>query len=313
MSTSFPQLDKSKYYTKVEMHSILDALALGEYEFANAYYNKDYIDALLEQYYTKGDIDTLLANFECGGSGSYTNTTPVPSTVGGITAGTTFEDVPVTDVITQLLYPYQVPAFTAFAISGQTTTLEVGQNIPAGTKTFTWSTSNGANIKPDTIKILDVTNSTTLVDLSANDGTESIAVPEYVKNTATSHTWRIEAKATSEATISRNFAVNWQWKVYYGESALGSLVESDVEALRVGTLKSSPNGTYNMLGGGYKWICYPTAMGLKTTFKDVDTNFDVAMNPVETVSITNQYGVTTDYYCHRTYNVLGGGINIGVS
>ena len=32
-----------------------------------------------------------------------------------------------------------------------------------------------------------------------------------------------------------------------------------------------------------------------------------------TVSVTNQYGITTDYYCHRTYNVLGSGITIGVS
>lgn len=38
-----------------------------------------------------------------------------------------------------------------------------------------------------------------------------------------------------------------------------------------------------------------------------------AMSPVKTVSVTNGFGITTNYYCHRTHNVLGSGINIGVS
>lgn len=78
-------------------------------------------------------------------------------------------------------------------------------------------------------------------------------------------------------------------------------------------LATTANGNYAMLGGGYKWICYPTAMGLKTTFKDISTNLDVAMSPVKTVSVTNGFGVTQNYYCHCTYNVLGSSINIGVS
>lgn len=70
MSTSFPQIDKSKYYTKTETHAQLDALALGEYKFANAYYNKDYIDELGEQYYLKAEVDALIAAIEGGVGGS---------------------------------------------------------------------------------------------------------------------------------------------------------------------------------------------------------------------------------------------------
>lgn len=315
MSTSFPQIDKSKYYTKTETHALLDALALGEYEFANAYYNKDYIDELGEQYYLKAEVDALIAAIEGGaGGGSYTNATPVPTTVGGITAGSTFDNVPVTDVITQLLYPYQVPAFTAFAIAGQGTTLEVGQAIPAGLKTFTWSTSNSGNVNVNSITIDDVTGNTELATGVANVGSSELTVGQVVKTSATNHTWRIEAVASNGSTIGRNFVVNWQWKVYYGESALGSLTEADVEALRVGILKTSVNGTYVMNEGGYKWWAFPSSFTQPTQFKDINTQFLVAMDPVVSeVLVTNSFGISTMYKLYRSYNILGGGIDVQIS
>ena len=69
-----------------------------------------------------------------------------------------------------------------------------------------------------------------------------------------------------------------------------------------------------MLAGGYKYWAYPTTMGLKTTWKDVSTGFDVAMNSTpQTVSITNTFGITQNYYVYRTYNILGGTINVQIS
>jgi hypothetical protein len=55
-------------------------------------------------------------------------------------------------------------------------------------------------------------------------------------------------------------------------------------------------------------------MGLKTTWKDTSTGFDVAMNSTpQTVSLTNSFGVTQNYYVYRTYNILGGTINVQIS
>ena len=243
----------------------------------------------------------------------YTNNSAVPSTIGGITAGTTFSNKTMKEMWDMLLYPYINPAFTAFGITGITSTYEVGYTIPANSYTFTWAISNGINVAVNSIRIEDVTNATTLVTGIANSGSTIAAIPSISKASATSHQWRITGTNTNNTTFNRTYTVAWQWRVYYGESALSTLVEADIEALRVSALASSANGTYNMLAGGYKWICYPTAMGLKTTFKDTNTNFDVAMVAPITVNVTNQYGVTTSYYCHRTYNVLGGTISIGVS
>ena len=54
-------------------------------------------------------------------------------------------------------------------------------------------------------------------------------------------------------------------------------------------------------------------MGTATTFKDSTTNLDVPMEAVYTVSVTNAYGITTNYNVHRTTNILGSTINIIIS
>lgn len=253
-----------------------------------------------------------------GGGGSvtestYTNPTPAPSNLGGVAAGDTFTNVAHNDMWTKLLYPYQTPTFTAFNIAG-IVTKEVGDTISAGSKAITWTTTNNSNIQSNTIVIRDVTNSQNLASALDNDGNEAVITPAYTKSSATSHTWQISATDIKGTTLSRNLTSNWYWKIYYGESALSSLTETDVEALRASSLVSTINGTYNMLAGGYKYWAYPTTMGLKTTWKDTSTGFDVAMNSTpQTVSLTNSFGVTQNYYVYRTYNILGGTINVQIS
>lgn len=138
-------------------------------------------------------------------------------------------------------------------------------------------------------------------------------MPTISKSTNTSHVFRIEASNTKNVTFSRNLTVNWQWALFYGESALTSLTSADILGLRIKSLVNNSNGTFNFAASGYKYFCYPTTFGLKSTFKDQATNLDVAMNPVQTVSVTNTNGVTTNYYVHRTLNQLGGTITIIVS
>lgn len=252
-----------------------------------------------------------------GGSGSasieYTNTTPVPTTLGGITAGSTFVNVPITEMFDRLLYPYQVPTFSAFSISGQSTTLEVGAEIAAGTKTFTWSTTNPSNISGSGITLLDFTNSTTIASGLPNTGTSNQSVSAVTKTSATSHIYRISATNTQATTFTRDFTVNWRWRMYWGTSANASLTENQIEGLISSSLVTNSTGTFAFAAGNYKYIAYPTVFGLKTSFKDPSTGFDVDMQAASTVSVTNTFGVTTNYYVHRTTNTLGGSISITVA
>ena len=247
-----------------------------------------------------------------GGTETYTNLTPTAVSIGGIPAGSTFDNMTMQEMWDALLYPYQTPIFSSFT-SSMSTPIEVGSTIPAGSVTFLWNTTNSSNIAANSIKIDDITAGNTLASGLANTGTTAISISEITNVMATSHQWKITATNTKGAFLSRTLNVYWQWKIYYGESALTDLIEADVEALRVGTLAANVSGNYSFNAGEYKWICYPTSFGLKTTFKDASTNFDVAMQPALTKSITNSQGVSTNYYCHRTVNKLGGSITIAIS
>jgi len=243
--------------------------------------------------------------------GYYTNFTPVPQNLGGVEAGSTFDNISVQNLFDILLYPYQQPGFSSFSISGQTTPLEVGDTISAGNKTFIWSTTNSTNIEVNSIQIEDATDSIILGTGLANDGSEIINIPSSItKNIKDSHTWTITGTNTKSSTFLRNYNVNWYWRIYYGESALTSLTETDIETLRVNTLVADSPATYSFLGGNYKYICYPTSYTLLTNFTDTLTLLNVAMEPPTTVSVTNTFGQTTNYYVHRTTNKLGASIDI---
>ena len=243
-----------------------------------------------------------------------TNATPTPTTIGGIAAGTTFSSLPVETVLQNLLYPYQVPAFTSFVMSGQVTPLEVGASVAGGAHTFTWATSNSANVATNSISIIDVTNgNANLATGLANTGTTSIALSSVTKVTATTHQWKVQATNTQSATLSSTYTVTWQWKRFYGESTNTSLVAAEVQTLRIGALSSAFAGTYSFSAGGYKYIAYPVLFGTATSFKDQSTNLDVPFQTVQVISITNTNGIATNYNVHRTTNILGSAINIVVA
>jgi len=245
--------------------------------------------------------------------GPYTNLTPTPSAFGGIPSGSTFNNTPVSEVLTMMLYPYQAPSFSSFAISGQNTTLEVGDSIYAGFKTFTWATTNSSNVSANSISISDITGGGTLVSGISNSGTTSINLSQITKSSATSHTFRITAQNTQLTNFTRDFSVGWRWRMFWGINSNSSLTETQVKALSNSNLVTTSSGSYTFVATEYKYICYPTVFGLKTTFKDPSTNLDVAMASPVTIAITNSFGVTTNYYVHRTLNKLGGTITITVS
>ena len=256
------------------------------------------------------DIDEALANATV----SYTNTTPMPTSLGGFPAGTTFDNVDIEQMFTGLLYPYQYPSFSTFSISGQSTTLEVGDSIPIGDVTFVWSTTNSTNITADSLTITDVTDGTTLRVAIENDGIETILFTSPItKTTQSTNQWQIQAQNTQGSSFTRNYYVNWKWRTFYGTSVSSTLDESGVESLVSTALESNFSGNKTFAAGGYKYFAYPTSFGLKTTFKDVATGFGVAMEPATTLSITNSFGATTNYYVHRTTNTIVGAITIGVS
>jgi hypothetical protein len=247
---------------------------------------------------------------------TYTNSGSTPTTVGGISAGSTFSNKTMTEMWDALLYPYQTPGFTSFSRTNLNSTYELGEVMVAGSQTFTWSTSNSSNVSANTITIVqNIAPITTLLSNSANDGTEVIATPTtYSAGTYSTVTlYTITAYNSLNSPFSTTISRSWRPRIYYGTSLTTPLVESDIEGLANNPLASGFAGTYSFAAGGYKYFCYPSSFGTATVFKDTATNLNVAMETVYTVSVTNSYGITQNYNVHRTTNILGGSINILIS
>lgn len=228
-----------------------------------------------------------------------------------------------------LLNPYQSPAFASFAITGVSSPVEVGSSI-SGTKTFTWSTSNGGNVAANSVGIVDATASTTLLSGSADDGSQAIALPVAVTHSApATHSWTISATDTHSAAFSRTLAVAWQWKAYAGTSASATLSAGAIQALSDhAALASTAARTYALAAGNYKFLAIPASFTAPSSFRDADTGFTVPMADSSddaaysgtanglgyaTVSVTNGNGVATDYRVYRSKYALGGALNLQVS
>lgn len=256
----------------------------------------------------------------------YTNLAPVPTTIGGVVAGMTFSGATMQQMFDTLLYPYMNPTFNTFSIVGQTASLEVGATIAGGARTFSWGTTYSANILPNTIKIRNL-NTGVIISTPAtgiaNDGSEVISIASVTRTTSGTQTWRIEATTNRSLVISRNFAVTWYNRIYFGTSTATTLTASAITGLTSSLLTTSALRTYNMPAGGYKYICIPTALANPSLFRDASTNLTVAMaGPsdgynilnngyyVQQVVVTNAFGVNITYDVYRTKNTLGGAINI---
>ena len=235
----------------------------------------------------------------------------MPSTVGGATVGTTFDGT-VADALDKVLYPFVKPTFTTFSLTGQLTSLEVGQSITGGSRTFTWGTSTSENVATDSIRI--TSGGTTILDNSTNDGTETFDIGDDItKTTNTTHYFYVYGTDTQTNSFNRIYAVYWKWRFYFGSSPLETLTETDVKALGNDFLYTSRSYTYNTPTNNYKWICYPAVFGTAVKFEDTSTGFGVAMETPISLSITNTYGATTNYLCYRTTNSMAGSISIKVS
>ena len=238
-----------------------------------------------------------------GGTVTYSTTSPVPTTIGGIEAGKEYTNENITTVINDLLFPYQYPAFSIFTVDGASSgSYEVGYTYAAGDKVFAWTTTNNSNIKPNSVTL----NGTAGL---ANDGTETQAISAITNNTVATSTFTISAKNTKNQTFSKIITLSWGMKRFWGVSASTSLndagillLNSEIATSRVKTV------TYDCTGGRYFYFAYPSAWGdlNNTKINSLTWNDWVLASR----GFVNQYGVTIPMNIYRSYNLLNGTIAV---
>jgi hypothetical protein len=260
---------------------------------------------------------------------TYTNVSPVPSNVGGILAGTTFSNTTISQMLDLLLYPYQQSNFTSFDFNHGGLVREVGNNLIGGTYSYTWNLSYPANVITNTISIKDNTTGLILISSTSNDGIAMLNIATISTVVPTSHQWEISAFRSNNTVTSTSITLSWLWKIFNGTQSATSLIDSEVASLNgsgSGSLQTSRLGTYSFGAGYYKYFAWPTSFGSPLSFRDSFTNLPVSMAGIDdgyttlvgsyyaqSISITNTYGKTTNYYVFRSKNILGGSISIVVT
>ncbi len=222
------------------------------------------------------------------------------------------------------------PSFSAFGISGQTTPLEVGATIAAGSKTFTWTTANPSAVQANSISIVDTTASTTLASGLADDGSEAITIGAITNNVVASQVWTINGISTSSSTFSKTYTVNWLFRVYAGNSSNATLTANQIKALSASSaLQAAFAGTYAITqSSDYGYFCYPDSMGSVSFFRDGVTSQPIGMATsadnaaysntatgfsYALVSVTNAQSVATNYRVYRTRQTYSANLQMVVT
>lgn len=221
----------------------------------------------------------------------YTNATPIVTSVGQIEVGETFENVPVKDMLTKILYPYVKPTLSGTASVGSKT-------VEKGVTTTISYVDAKVGRKSKEITSVALYNGTTQVeekvDGVADGGTIRFTQTINITDTAT---LKLKATDAKPVTVEANVATyTYVYPYYYGAIADGTPLTSEVivALTKDVSTKGSKSYTYN-LENTCAVIAYPAAYGdLK---KAVDANgFDnIASYTKSVVDVTGTDGTAQKY------------------
>lgn len=255
--------------------------------------------------YTKQEVDDLVS--AAGGDFSYTNDKPVTGDIGGISAGTTFKNTPLKEILDNLFYPYLKPAFTSFSLNNKV--VEVGTAVT--TNNYSWAISNVANAKLDTLSLTLDGQQLTIGNKVGNGNNITIANTSITKNTAASVTATIRANNSKDEEFSANATISWKYKMYTGVSTKDTLTPDEIKAM-TSKLADNAKGVHNYTGSGYQYLVFPAAWGMPATIKDNKTGFGLSYSKLNNVSISSN-GVSTDYIVIRSNEYLNNVVPLIVS
>ena len=265
------------------------------------------------------EIDVDLSGLSGGTVPNYVNSASTTSTVGGITAGSSFPlpGKTMQEMWDLLLYPYQPPSFNAFTRNGISSSYEVGEEttpgVPIGSD-FSWSTTQPANVEDlqlNSIKITDSAGST-LLDSQAKTGAgvaATITVSDVRTSVGSKVLYTINGLNTIGGAFSRTISATWKSYVYYG---MGGLTLSGLQMVAlsnsqfVTSLGFGSVLTVANTGSNYLWVCVPdilTNVGSWTSAAAPITDF-AGVTPIPgsfqtDISITNSQGQAVNYKVWR--------------
>lgn len=225
----------------------------------------------------------------------YTNDMPTVNAIGGIAAGTSFNNMPVNEVLTKLLYPYVAPTVSASS-NPNGGTFEKGS-----TQTVTKITANVTK-KSEKITKVEFLDGSEVIE--AKEGSEvanggSIVITTS-KEVSTNKNFSVKVTDATNKTYTANTgSFNFVYPYYMGVCA----ENADINATLVKGLNKKVEGRGNK---SHAFTCeyqrmvfaYPKAHGKLKSIIDPN-NFDVTGTfGIQEVSITGLDGTAQEYYVY---------------
>ena len=258
-----------------------------------------------------------VTGFVKSGGENYSNSIGTTATIGGISAGSTFNNQTMTQMWDALLYPYQTPAFSSFARGNLLTDYDLGRPVLNGSQTFTWGTSNSVNVQANTIKIDQLFPSTVnILTGSVNDSTETINLTGEIIS-ATSPTtipmYKITATNSKSIDFTTTISRTWKHRWYYGKNINTSLTNAQIIDLANSNLITAAINISLTFPSSvlpeYLYIIIPQGLGQPSDWRDSTTGCfgnNIPYSNIGSTSITNVYGVATTYNIYRSTNQITG-------
>lgn len=255
----------------------------------------------------------------------YTNTGATPTTIGGISAGSTFTNQTMQQMWDALLYPYQAPAFTSFSRTNLSSTYELGQQVTIGSQTFSWANNNDSNVNLGSLYIEQLSPSTVTLASGLNPDTPGPSSTGLTLSTTTSsntlatlNLYRITGVNTQSGTFTSTISRTWLPRWYYGRSSSTSLTAAEITGLTNTSLTSGVVNSYvSIVADGsnttYIYLVIPDTLSQPTDLRDSVAGCfgnNIPYSNLGTVTFNNAYGVSQTYNVYRTINIVGGALNV---
>ncbi len=254
--------------------------------------------------------DWVAVNAAQGSESTWKRNDATTETVGGIPSGSTFSlGTTSTEILEQLLYPYQNVSFSAFdeGISNR----EVG-NTFNGSSTFTWSTSGpNDNWTASSVSISGPSGGITS-GLNINQSGISLTHGTYNSYTRVTKSFSISGSQTQGSNPSKTSSFGFRYRYYWGKDVSlidGSTLGSSGFSNEI--TRTTPNGWTKTFDAGsvqYAYFIYPTAdySGTSIILRDTGTGFEFSSILEGTFDYQNSHGVTVEYRILRSANQFTG-------
>lgn len=223
----------------------------------------------------------------------FTNATPTVNTIGGIAAGTTFDDMPVNQVLNKLLYPWVAP------------TVSASVTAPANGGTY----ELGATVNVTKIRVVVGKKSSNITKVEIFDGATSIGSKtdgvaaggtfDFTVNINVTANKGFTAKVTDadgKVTSANTGSFSFVYPYYTGVVAANATInEATVKALTK-KIEAKGNKTYSFTANNQKMvIAYPASYGNLSKIIDPN-NFDVTGTFTKSaINITGLNGTAVSY------------------